>query len=68
MTLFVQDIRSGENAIKVIEELSMVSGINLNKNKTKAMWLGEICPVEKRGNIHWSDTFVKSLGIYFSKK
>ena len=67
MTIFVQDIKSGEKAIKVIEKFSTVSGINLNKNKTKAMWLGEICPVETIGNINWSDTFVKSLGIYFSK-
>ena len=58
MTLFVEDVKSGENAVKVIEEFSNVSGITLNKNKTKAMWLGEICPLETISDINWCDTFV----------
>ena len=66
MTLFVKDVISGENAVKAIEEFSKVSGITLNKNKTKAMWLGEIRPLETISDINWCETFVKSLGIYFS--
>ena len=36
-------------------------------NKTKAIWLGKTSPSETIKNISWCDTFVKSLGIYFSK-
>ena len=34
MTLFVQDVKSGENAINVVEEFENISGVHLNRNKT----------------------------------
>ena len=68
MTLFVKDVLSGEKAIEVVEEFGTISGVHLNRNKTKALWLGKICPDETIKNLSWCDTFVKSLGIYFSKK
>ena len=45
MTLFVQDVKSGENTIDVVEEFENISGVHLNRNKTKAMWLGKVCPI-----------------------
>ena len=67
MTISVQDVESGRKVIHVIENLERVSGINLNTNETKAKWLGKTSPSETITNISWCDTFVKSLGIYFSK-
>ena len=51
----------------MIENFERVSAIHLNTNKTKAIWLGKTSPSETIKNISWFDTFVKSLGIYFSK-
>ena len=67
MTLFVQDVKSGENAIDVVEEFENISGVHLNRNKAKAMWLVKICPRDTIKNkcISLCDTFVESLGIYF---
>ena len=67
MTLFVKDVKSGEKAIDIVEEFEKISGVHLNRNKTKAMWLGNTCPRDTIKNISWCDTFVKSLGIYFCK-
>ena len=57
----------GIKAINVVEEFENISGVHLNRNKTKAMWLGKVCPRDTIKNISWCDTFVKSLGIYFCK-
>ena len=67
MTLFVQDVKSGENAIDVVEEFEKISGVHLNRNKLKQCGWGKICPRDTIKNISWCDTFVKSLGIYFCK-
>ena len=71
MTLFVQDVKSGENAIDVVEEFENISGVHLNRNKAKAMWLVKICPVgtQLRINVFPCVTLLLNpIGIYFFVK
>ena len=68
MTLFVRTVISGNTAINIIQNFETYSGIHLNKNKTKSLWLGISNPTNNIGNILWEDVYVKSLGIYFCKK
>ena len=67
MTLFMNNINSGNVAIQLIDEFGGKAGVILNKQKTKALWLGECQPVENVLDIPWEDRFVKCLGIYFSR-
>ena len=56
MTIDVQDVKSERNVINVIENLEMVSGIPLNTNKTKAIWLGKTSP----------SVTIKNMSFFFS--
>ena len=67
MTLFVRTVMSGNTAIKIIKKIEKYSGIQLNENKTKTLWLGTNNPTNTIGNMLWEDVYVKSLGIYFCK-
>lgn len=67
MTLFVRTVMSGNTAITIIKQIEKYSGIQLNENKTKALWLGTNNPTNTIGNMLWEDLYVKSLGIYFCK-
>jgi hypothetical protein len=67
-TIFVKNIRSAKEAIKIIENFGKVSGTVLNKKKTEVLWLGKnVPPDDFLGDIPWSHGPVKSLGIFFSK-
>ena len=68
MTLFIQNSISGTKALEYIEDFGDYSGVVLNKDKTRAMWLEEGTPVETICGIPWADNYVKALGIVFSKK
>ena len=59
--------KSAQTALQLIDEFGDMAGVRLNRNKTKAMWLGQITPTDIVFDIPWEDNFVKSLGIYFSK-
>ena len=61
-----EDIRQ---ALLVINNFTFISGLELNYNKTEAMWIG--CNRESRekvGHIRWhlGDSTIKILGVYFS--
>ena len=67
MTLFLRNTRSAQTALQMIENFGEKSGIKLNREKTKALWLGQSDPLDTVFDIPWADSLVKSLGIYFSK-
>ena len=67
-TIFVKNIQSAKEAIKVVEKFGKVSGTKLNKSKTEVLWLGDNPPPQSfLGDIPWTYGPIKSLGIYFSK-
>ena len=39
--LICSDLKSVENAVSIVVDFGSISGLSLNKEKTKAMWLGE---------------------------
>ena len=67
-TLITQDEKSIHNAFQIIEKFSIFSGLQLNKNKTEAIWLG--CWKFKKKqveNIKWCiypNNQIKVLGLY----
>ena len=67
LTLFMGNPKSAQTALQLIDDFGDKAGVRLNKSKTKAMWLGQRCPIDTVFNIPWEEHFVKSLGIYFSK-
>jgi exonuclease III len=66
-TIFVNDVNSVANVIRIIKQFSNVSGVVMNLNKSEGMWLGKTKPVNLNKEIRWTDNPVKCLGIYFSK-
>jgi hypothetical protein len=50
-----------------VEEFSLVSGLNLNRNKTEGLWIGKSKHQEhsNSGGIKWPAIPIKSLGVYF---
>ena len=67
MTLFVRTVESGTTAIRIIKNFVVYSGIEINENKTKPLWLGSKTPRINISNMPWEEVFVKSLGIYYSR-
>ena len=63
MTLFFRNTKSAQTAIKIIDEFGEKAGVKLNRDKTKAFWLGQGNPSDTIFDIPWADNFVKSLGI-----
>ena len=58
---------SVENAITIINEVGVISGLKLNPTKTKALWLGpwrnnDATPL----SFKWSKVPERALGIYIS--
>ena len=66
-TVFASNMLSVSNVLKEIDKSSSVSGIVMNKQKTKGICLGNGNERDLVGEIKWSDKPVKSLGIYFVK-
>lgn len=63
-TFFLRDQYDMERILNKINEFSLFSGLTLNENKTKAMWLGD----REEGDVFFRIKFVsnlKLLGIYF---
>ena len=67
-TLFLKTKQEITKALNLIEIFGALSGLKLNRSKTEGIWLGALkhCR-EKFENINWTDTPVKSLGIYFGR-
>lgn len=68
MTLFVKDGVSAANAIEMVEQFGLVSGLELNLEKCDFMWLGEKRFCEQSICGHPSAEKVKILGIWFSSR
>lgn len=68
-TLILQGDNDIKNALDIIEKFSEFSGLNLNRNKTEAMWIGAAKDSNRIiGGIKWKlgENVMKILGIYFS--
>ena len=67
-TIIVNDEKSIEESLMLIENFSNISGLTLNRNKTQAIWVG--CWKFKKKQIHniaWNiypDNKLKVLGLY----
>ena len=46
MTLFLRNTRSAQTALQMIENFGEKSGVKLNREKTKALWLGQSDPLD----------------------
>ena len=56
-----------KNALTILESFGEVSGLKLNIEKTKAMWLGKLVNnKEKPVDLKWIKNPTRTLGIYFS--
>ena len=65
--LFCADLMSVENGLRIIKEFGEISGLKLNIEKTKAMWLGKWSKVKHKPlNLKWVNCPTKILGIHFS--
>ena len=68
-TLFLKDAHSVENAMNILQEFKIISGLALNKTKTKAMWLGWDSDCQDTpGGILWKTSGIKILGVIFRNK
>ena len=69
ITLFLKDAHSVEIAINILQEFKIISGLALNKTKTKAIWLGcdRECQDTPGGNL-WKTDGIKFLGVTFRNK
>ena len=65
-TLFLNSENDVCNSLKLIQKFGYYSGLELNKSKTEAMWIGRIKNSDiKVGGIGWPDKPIKALGIHF---
>ena len=66
-SLFCADLMSVENCPRIIKEFGEISGLKLNIEKTKAMWLGKWSKEKRKPlNLKWVNCPTKILGIHFS--
>ena len=64
-TLFLKDLLSVSNALNLLERFSKVSGLNLNKDKTEAVFLGlSTKKISDNYGIKWVRGPIKVLGIW----
>ena len=66
LTCFLSDIDSANNMLNVLEQFHSISSLQVNIDKTEAMWLGRYkhstdCPLL----VKWTN-YIKVLGIIFS--
>ena len=65
--LFCANVASVEAALAVVNQFGEISGINLNIEKTKAMWLGKWANKrDKPLNLKWVHCPTTFLGIFLS--
>ena len=64
-TLTLENTESITKSLKIIKEFSLVSGLKLNTDKCKGIWLGQLRTNPTTfGNIKFGTEPVKCLGIY----
>ena len=66
-TLFIGNLTSVENSIKLVEQFGDISGLKLNVEKTKAIWLGSWrFNDSKPFGLKWTKEPVRALGTFIS--
>ena len=66
-TLLLRDKNDVQQALKIVEDFSMFSGLLLNRSKTEAMSIGKDISGDSV-DIRWikKDDYLKILGVYFN--
>ncbi len=70
-TLILNSSKELTSSIKIIDNFSSISGLKLNKTKSKGLWIGkEKDNISTPGNISWvkPGDNLKILGIYFNSQ
>ena len=66
-SLICNSLTSVENALAILDGFSTISGLRLNKSKTKAVWLGPWRSYHHKPlGLAWTNEPVKVLGTYIS--
>ena len=66
-TGLLHDLKSAASFLNTVKEFGQYSGLNLNIEKTEAMWLGSSrLKATKPLGITWPDRPIRILGIFFS--
>ena len=66
-SLLCSSCESVKNAIQVLNNFGVVSGLRLNPSKTKALWLGPWRQkVDQPFQFYWPKEPIRALGIYIS--
>ena len=67
ITIAVSDKKSAKIALKIIRNFKIISGPELNTEKTHGMWLGSLKNSKKQPfGIDWKKDPIKALGVHFS--
>ena len=64
-TLFSKYQNEITTAFRIIDELRIQSGLQLNKHKTEGLWLGRLKKTIYMLITSFSKDFIKTVGIYF---
>ena len=66
-TLFLRNLNSVQNSITSVDQFGDISGLSLNVEKTKALWLGPWrFKSSKPFGLKWTTDPVRALGIFIS--
>ncbi|KAL9974537.1 hypothetical protein ACROYT_G011583 [Oculina patagonica] len=66
-TLLLRDLDSVQELLETLEKFKRCSGLELNKSKTEAMWLGSwTSRKDTPFGFRWPENSVYALGIHFS--
>ena len=66
-TVFLRDEEPVEQLLRLLDELKLISGLEINTSKIKAMWLGRWRDrTHTPFNSKWPKEPICALGIYFS--
>ena len=63
-TAILKNEKSVSSFINQVVNFGKVSGLQMNREKTKGIWLGEHPTFKLPNNIKWSNTPVKVLGVF----
>ena len=65
--LFLRDLTSVNSLLEILHKFKNCSGLELNKTKTEAMWLGSWADCsDTLFGFRWPKDSIQALGIYFS--
>ena len=61
-----------KQALVILQKFYQMSGLNVNLDKTKALWIGSMCKSSKilckEFSIDWEQKPLKILGVFFPQK